>query len=137
MSSCPELTLTIPSAPSLAFCAGFSRDLSLALTAYAPISGSSFISITQSGVVMASSYPIYIAEGFSRVAAAINSPVYLQTEGILGGLSGLSTGTVYFLSNTPGQISATAPTSGISQQLGVAVDSTTLLVNIQQPIFLN
>lgn len=54
----------------------------------------------------------------------------LATSGQLAsGFTGLTKGATYYLSqSTPGEITATKPTSGIVKPVGVAINSTTILV---------
>jgi hypothetical protein len=62
-----------------------------------------------------------------------------QTDGVLAGLIGLTAGATYFLSDaTPGLLTVTAPTSVGSYvvRIGVAVSTTELLIDIQEPILL-
>lgn len=51
---------------------------------------------------------------------------FLCGPGICTGISGMTPGTAYYLSDTPGTISAAAGTN--PQRLGIALDSTTLLI---------
>lgn len=52
------------------------------------------------------------------------------------GLSGLTAGSTYYLSATPGAATTTAPTTSgqIVQEVGFATSATNLRVNIQEPI---
>ena len=62
-----------------------------------------------------------------------------QTDGILGGLTGLIAGTVYYLSDaTAGLYTATAPSAGGSYvvRLGIAISTTELEIQIGRPILL-
>jgi hypothetical protein len=79
------------------------------------------------------------ASGFvlSSVTSGNNATVYV--EGTITGLSSLTPGTVYYLSgSTAGAATATAvSTSGyISQEVGVAVSTTAISFEPQQPITL-
>jgi hypothetical protein len=147
MSDCPSLTLTVAQAPvatlnvaaspSLSFYAANQvPGLSLALTAAETLSDSSFVSITSVGVKMASSFPALPAHAFIRNAAASGSSVYVQVNGLLNGLAGLSVGTPYFLSDVAGGVSVTSPASGTCQRVGTAVATDTILVQIEPPTYL-
>lgn len=71
--------------------------------------------------------------GISRNSVTTGQPVkILVNEQIATGLT-LTAGAIYF-GDTAGQLTTTAPTSGISQPLGVAIDATKLLIQIQTPI---
>lgn len=62
-----------------------------------------------------------------------------QTSGALGGFAGLTAGAVYYLSAaTPGAITVTAPSTlgQYVQEVGVALSTTELLINIRTPILL-
>ena len=69
------------------------------------------------------------------VSSGANATVYFEAMNTQ--LSGLTAGT-YFLSNTAGAITATAPSAAgnVVQSLGVAVNATTLNVEIQRPLIL-
>lgn len=75
------------------------------------------------------------AHGFvlAAVASGASATVYLQGENTA--LSGLTPGTVRFLSATPGASSATAPAAtAIFQELGVATSPTTLIFEYDRAI---
>ncbi|CAN5462830.1 hypothetical protein BH20VER3_BH20VER3_00950 [soil metagenome] len=62
-----------------------------------------------------------------------------QTDGILGGLTGLTPGAVYYLSDaTAGLIASTAPSAGGSYvvRIGIAISTTELEIQIGRPILL-
>jgi hypothetical protein len=47
----------------------------------------------------------------------------------------LTAGSPYYVSNaTPGNITATAPTSGWIVRVGIALSTTTLLINLGEPV---
>lgn len=50
----------------------------------------------------------------------------MQTQGVVTGLSGLTAGAIYYLSNTVGAISTTAGT--VTKKIGRALSATTLLI---------
>ncbi len=73
------------------------------------------------------------AVGISKTSATLGNPVEIITnEQIATGLS-LTSGDAYFGGST-GTLTNTAPATGISQFIGVALTSTNLLINIQIPI---
>jgi len=57
------------------------------------------------------------------------------TQGYIGGLSGLTTGSTVYLSTTAGQYTSTLPTatSAYTQALGSAISTTEMIVNVDQP----
>lgn len=77
------------------------------------------------------------ATGFVKAGFSIgeSATVYLPGD-IVTGLSGLSTGTRYYLDTTAGGITSTAPSAGgnVSQCVGTALTTTTLLFNPEPPI---
>jgi hypothetical protein len=79
------------------------------------------------------------AHGFvlTGVTSPNNATVYL--DGTITGLTGLTPGAAYYLSgSTAGAASATAPTTAtyISQEIGIALSTTELNFEEQQPITL-
>lgn len=76
------------------------------------------------------------ADGFvlAAVTAPANAVVYF--EGTNNQVSGLTGGTEYFLSATPGAVTATPPTTAthICQSLGKATSATSINVEIGDPI---
>lgn len=59
---------------------------------------------------------------------------FIIISGLLVGLSGLTIGSAYYLSTTPGTITVTAPTApDLIQELGVAISATELLLSIDAP----
>lgn len=62
----------------------------------------------------------------------------VQYAGELGGFSGLTPGTYYRISTTPGAVSTSPPAgSGVEDQIvGLALDTTTMLVSVDQTVFL-
>lgn len=71
--------------------------------------------------------------GFAESAALITASVPVASEGVLGGFTGLTAGSRYYLSATAGAISATVPTtSGQSViQVGYAKSATELHIQRQ------
>lgn len=77
------------------------------------------------------------AHGFvlNSVASGNNATVYL--EGTITGLTGLTPGARYWLSaTTPGGVTTTIPTTSghIAQEVGIAISTTELSFERQQPI---
>lgn len=73
--------------------------------------------------------------GISANAAAIGEVVNVQASGELNGLSGLTIGQPIYL-GVNGALTQTIPTAGIIQQLGVAVKTDTMIIDIQIPLIL-
>lgn len=69
------------------------------------------------------------ADGFVLDSATSGSSAKVFNEGTVTGLSGLTPGARYYLSTTPGQITATAPTGSgnVVQYLGKAISATELV----------
>lgn len=72
--------------------------------------------------------------GFATAAAAGAAAASVQSDGVLSGFSSLTAGARYYLSETAGAITATAPTtSGASVvQVGYAASTTKVQILIQQ-----
>ena len=72
--------------------------------------------------------------GITKGASSAGSYVtIIGTGGQLDGFSGLTVGAKYYLS-TNGQLTTTVPTTGFIQQMGVAMTTTMLAVNLGLPI---
>jgi len=71
--------------------------------------------------------------GITMGAASQNSSVNIQGVGELDGFSGLTVNSKVYLQEN-GVISSTMPTAGFIQQVGIALTSTKILINIQPPI---
>lgn len=72
--------------------------------------------------------------GITKGASSTGSYVtIISTGGQLDGFSGLTVGAKYYLS-TNGQLTTTVPTTGFIQQMGVAMTTTMLAVNLGLPI---
>lgn len=71
--------------------------------------------------------------GFAKAAALITTDVEVVSEGVLTGFSGLTAGSRYFLSATPGLITDTAPTGAGNNivSVGFAKSATALQIQIQ------
>ena len=80
--------------------------------------------------------PSKAAVGFVKESAASGSTVNVYFEGVIGGLSGLTVGSVYFLSDTTaGAVQDTPPTVAghYIQRVGTAVSSTEIQFERSQP----
>lgn len=73
------------------------------------------------------------AVGFVTVNASGVGTVYGIHVGVVPGFTGLTVGTIYYTSATAGDITATATTGG-QQTVGMAISTTTLLVNRKYPV---
>lgn len=82
------------------------------------------------------------AQGWALATVTTGQPVAMQTEGVITGLSGLTPGAEYFLSDaTPGQLMispgpASNLTGKFAQSLGYALSATELDWNPQKPVYL-
>lgn len=75
--------------------------------------------------------------GFAKTLIAANVSGYIQTDGIVGGFTGLTIGARYFLSPiTAGAITTTCPTAAgqIVAPVGTAISATELEISIQPTI---
>lgn len=73
--------------------------------------------------------------GVTRTAVSEGSSVEVVTYGELTGLTGLTQDSILYLQSN-GSISSNYPSSGYVQRVGVALSSTSALINIQPPIIL-
>jgi hypothetical protein len=64
--------------------------------------------------------------GFSNGSASVTNSVTVINEGAVTGLSGLSTASKYYLSNTSGDISSSAGT--VTRKIGISTSATSLLI---------
>ena len=81
--------------------------------------------------------PSKAAVGFVKDSAATGANVNVYFEGMITGLSGLTVGAVYFLSDTtPGAVQANPPTVAghYVQRIGTAVSATEIQFERSQPI---
>lgn len=78
------------------------------------------------------------ASGFVLAAYALSASARVYFEGTITGLTGLTPGATYFLSETAGAITTTAPStvSAIVQRVGRAHGTTKLSFEAAQPIVL-
>lgn len=74
------------------------------------------------------------ANGFvlAAVTSGSNATVYLQ--GVNSGLTSLTAGLQYYLAGTAGAATATAPSTGMIQPLGIAVSATAINFEFEPPI---
>lgn len=101
----------------------------------APVGGQRVMALIGSDIVYADRAVRSSVLGFTANAVGGNSSVTIISSGDLDGFSGLTTGEFVYL-GTNGVITQTPPTVGYLQILGVAVSSTKIIIQIQQPIFL-
>lgn len=101
-------------------------------TASEALSAGALVNITATGVrnADASGGQGKKADGYvlASVANGATATVYVDTGTIITGLTGLTQGTTYFLSATPGVSTATRPTTAthIVQEIGKALSATEL-----------
>lgn len=70
--------------------------------------------------------------GFSTYAVGSAADIVICSTGVLDGFSGLTSGTVYYLSqSSAGEITSTRPTSGEIQAVGIARSATALDISAQ------
>lgn len=74
-------------------------------------------------------------QGVFALAAVMPTPTLakLQVFGLTSIFSGLTTGAAYFISTT-GTLTAVPPSTGMVQQVGIALSPTKLLINFMQPM---
>lgn len=73
--------------------------------------------------------------GITKTSAISFAPITIQVIGELNGFFGLIPNLPVYLS-TLGNITQTLPLSGYIQKIGIATSSTTILINISEPIVL-
>lgn len=78
------------------------------------------------------------ADGFCQSAIASGASGVVTFDGSISGLSGLTVGSAYYLSTTPGAVTTTPPsTSGnVVQAIGKASSATTLVFEMGTPVTL-
>lgn len=99
------------------------------------VGSSTFVHLSAAGAVPAYS-PSRPAHGFVKQSTPQGGQVYMYTGGTLNGLTGLTVGSSYFLGSSAGQITATPPTTGFLQRIGIAVAADTIAVEVSDPIYL-
>jgi hypothetical protein len=74
------------------------------------------------------------AHGFvlAAVTSGANATIYLQ--GVNTGLTSLTPGLQYYLAGTAGTATATAPSTGLIQPLGIAVSATAINFEFEPPV---
>ena len=92
--------------------------------------------ISASGTVLpadASAEATSRAIGFAQNTALVTEAVNVQMNGVLGGFSGLTSGSRYFLSETAGAITSTMPSTAASEvvQVGYGAAATKLLIQFE------
>ena len=100
------------------------------------LSGNKVVAFTSNGVVYADNTNLsHIGNilGFTRTSSESNSNTSIQTFGFLNGFYGLIPGLPIYLSSN-GSITQTVPVTGFINNLGIALSSTELNINITMPI---
>jgi len=92
------------------------------------VNGNDSVAVVSDNLISTMPYGIL---GFIESKPGPTTATILLT-GKLSGFVGLVAGAAYFVSPT-GSLTATAPMSGTVQQVGIALNTTTLIVNILQP----
>ncbi|MHA1873138.1 MAG: hypothetical protein ACTSVB_03395 [Candidatus Heimdallarchaeaceae archaeon] len=120
--------------------AGMGED-TIALPAYEDLSAGDFVNIFQDGgttkVRKADASSNKPAHGYVLNSVSAGNNVTIHFDGHNTQLTGLTPGKYYFLSDTtPGGVSDTPPSTAghIAQKLGVAINDTTIDVEIGDPI---
>lgn len=103
-------------------------------TAGETVSGDQIVYVASGEVFKADSAttPAGAVVGMTRQAATAGNPVLVLTSGRVTGLVGLTPGANYFLGSA-GAIATTPPASGLLQSVGVALDASTLVLQLGQP----
>lgn len=115
---------------------GISGIQSIVIFTNIPLSGNKVIAYTSNGVAYADNTNLtHIGSvlGFTRTSCSANSNTSIQTFGFLNGFYGLNSGLPVYLS-TNGDLTQTVPTTGFVNNLGIAISSTELNINITMPI---
>jgi hypothetical protein len=115
---------------------GISGIQSIVIFTNIPLSGNKVIAYTANGVAYADNTNLtHIGSvlGFTRTSCSANSNTSIQTFGFLNGFYGLNSGLPVYLS-TNGDLTQTVPTTGFVNNLGIAISSTELNINITMPI---
>jgi len=113
-----------------------------ALTAFGALAAGDFVNVFNDGGVMKvrkadASTGVAPANGFVLLAYSALDTAVVYWGGLNGSLVGLTPGQ-HYLSTTPGASSQTAPSAAgnVVQRIGVAINSTTVFFNPQDPILL-
>lgn len=92
------------------------------------------IALDASGQVIRADAALQIpASGLTREAAEIGAMVKLVQIGRVNGFTGLTPSGTCWL-GTAGALTQTAPSSGLTQEIGVALTADTILLDLQIPI---
>lgn len=125
--------VTIADPPTI-FPIGQSTGSTIATNKAIAYSTANNIRLADSGVT--NDYPVI---GFTTAAITSGGSGYIQTDGILSGFTGLTSGGLYFSDpSTPGGITTTVPTTAgqKSQIVGRAISTTAMWIEIEEPITL-
>jgi hypothetical protein len=117
---------------------GGSADLDIAFICTASESVGDAVYVVGAGTVSSANNS---AIGTAKVIGFIvskSSPTAckVRTQGEIAGLSGLTSGDLYFLDSTNGAITKTVPTAGILALVGIASSTTSLIIDIKEYIIL-
>lgn len=107
------------------------------LVANVAITKHNLVSINAGRLVLADRSPLVPAVGIALETVSAGAKCrYQLIQGYIDRMSGLTTGAWYYLDNTPGAMTVTAPvTPGDYQQgLGFALSTTEFLLNISAPV---
>lgn len=108
------------------------------LVAGEALAAGDFVYVLAAGTVMKADATTFAKRAMGYVIASVlnggNATVYFDESNT--GLSGLTPGSTYYLSATPGVATLTAPTTSgqYVQELGIATSATSLHINIKVPI---
>ena len=116
---------------------GVTADVSI-LVAGEALAAGDFVYVLAGGTVMKADATTFAKRAMGYVLASVlsagNATVYFDEAN--SALTGLTPGSTYYLSATPGVATLTAPTTSgqYVQELGVAISATSLHVNMKTPI---
>jgi len=116
------------------------RQLDVYVTVFAgeDLDSGDFVNISSGLAMKATASGGLPAQGFTREAVLLGAAVKVRASIYLNGFTALTVGTDYYLSDiVPGRVTATPPTAGFVQHLGVASDVDTLAVVISDPVFIS
>lgn len=92
------------------------------------VSGDEVFGLIKTGAAPAASV-VVVTEGMLTLTTA-------QWDSVTAQVGGLTDGKVYFLGSTPGSLTTTIGATSVIAEVGRAVSITTMLINIQSPIYL-
>ncbi len=113
---------------------GADADFSFAITAGEALSARNTIYINSGGNAMKADADSSAKQATGWVAADVatgDAGTGYFGGGLVTGFTGLTPGAVYYQSATAGAITTTKPTSGVLQQVGIALSSTTFMFKPQ------